>query len=288
MDAKLLRLVTGLVLALGAPAATAAQDVGAAPRAPDVHFVPTRMEVVRAMLDVTKVGPRDLLYDLGSGDGRIVITAAKRYGARGIGIDIDPVRVRESRQNADTAGVAGRATFRQADLFETDLSKATVVTLYLLPSLNLRLIPKLYKELRPGTRIASNAFDMGDWKADSTLEASDTSGMKSTVFYWLLPADVSGEWTVTADGGRKYQVRFEQKYQQLTGTATVDGQQQSIEQARLRGDRLEFAVQGTRFQGRVRGDKAEGTIGRGSAGQRRWTATRTSKGPGPLPLTPPT
>ena len=112
MDAKLLRQVTGLVLALGAPAATAAQDVGAAPRAPDVHFVPTRMEVVRAMLDVTKVGPRDLLYDLGSGDGRIVITAAKRYGARGIGIDIDPARIKESRHNADTAGVAGRVTFR--------------------------------------------------------------------------------------------------------------------------------------------------------------------------------
>ena len=151
-------------------------------RTPDVQFVPTPMPVVDTMLGVARVTKDDRLYDLGSGDGRIVITAAKRYGTRGIGIDIDPQRITESRRNADTAGVTQLVEFRQADLFETDLRDATVVTLYLLPQLNVKLRPKLFAELRPGTRVVSHAFDMGDWKPEKEL---DVNGRK--VYFWTIP-----------------------------------------------------------------------------------------------------
>jgi cyclopropane fatty-acyl-phospholipid synthase-like methyltransferase len=152
-------------------------------RTPDVIFVPTPQEVVDAMLKVAKVTKNDMIYDLGSGDGRIVVTAAKQYGARGIGIDIDPQRIKEANENATKEGVTDKVKFLNADLFETDISQATVVTLYLLPSLNQKLIPKLFKELKPGTRIVSHAFDMGDWKPEQEL---DVNGRK--VFYWTITA----------------------------------------------------------------------------------------------------
>lgn len=281
--------VAALLLAAGPAAPASAQRTAA--RTPDVHFVPTRMEVVRAMLGVAGVGPEDTVYDLGSGDGRIVVTAAARARARGVGIDIDPERVAEGRRNADSAGVADRVTFRQADLFETDLRPATVVTLYLLPSLNLRLIPKLYRELRPGTRIVSHAFDMGDWKADSAFEVPGESGGTFNVFYWLLPADASGEWAVETDDGTTYRLRLEQRYQQLAGTATVDGREVPVDAARLAGDRIEFTLadQGNKgggalsFSGRVQGGKAKGTYTDGTGRSRGWTASRTSRGRGPVP-----
>ena len=163
-----------VVLTLGLVASTAH---GQPTRAPDVHFVPTPMEVVDAMLAVARVTKDDRLFDLGSGDGRIVITAAKRLGTRGVGIDIDPQRITESRRNADTAGVTRLVEFRQADLFETDLREATVVTLYLLPRLNVQLRPKLFAELRPGSRVVSHSFDMGDWIADSTQSLSGRTGV---------------------------------------------------------------------------------------------------------------
>jgi ribosomal protein L11 methylase PrmA len=152
-------------------------------RTPDVIYVPTPQEVVEAMLKVAKVGKNDVVYDLGCGDGRIVITAAKQYGARGVGIDIDPQRIQEARANVQSAGVGDRVQILEQDLFETDLSPATVVTLYLLPSLNLKLQPKLFKELKPGTRIVSHAFDMGDWKPEQEL---DVDGRK--VYFWTIPA----------------------------------------------------------------------------------------------------
>jgi SAM-dependent methyltransferase len=150
-------------------------------RSPDVIFVPTPPEVVEAMLKVAKVGPTDVVYDLGSGDGRIVIAAAK-LGARGIGIDIDPQRIKEANENAKQAGVTDRVRFLNQDLFETNFSEATVVTLYLLPSLNVKLRPKLLAELKPGTRIVSHAFDMGDWKPLTTLDVGGRS-----VYYWTVP-----------------------------------------------------------------------------------------------------
>jgi precorrin-6B methylase 2 len=181
-----------LVFALSAGAQTAAQQAPQAPaaapqkelRTPDVIFVPTPHEVVDAMLKVAKVGKGDVLYDLGSGDGRIPITAAQKYGiARGIGIDISPERIKEANENLSKAGVGDRVRFINADLFESDLSEATVVTLYLLPTLNLKLLPKLLKELKPGTRIVSHAFDMGSWKPEQALNVNGRS-----VYFWTIPA----------------------------------------------------------------------------------------------------
>jgi len=148
----------------------------------DVPYVPTPQEVVDAMLKVANVQKSDKLYDLGSGDGRIVVTAAQRFGTRGVGVDLDPARVREANANAQQAGVTDLVEFRQQDLFETDLKEATVVTLYLLPEINLRLRPKLLKELKPGTRIVSHAFDMGDWKPEKVVRVNGR-----TVYFWTVP-----------------------------------------------------------------------------------------------------
>jgi SAM-dependent methyltransferase len=155
-----------------------------APARPEVPYVPTPPEVVDAMLKMAKVTKDDVVYDLGSGDGRIVIAAAKQYGARGIGVDIDPKRVEEARANAKRAGVADRATFKEQDLFDTDLREATVVTMYLLPQVNLRLRPKLFRELKPGTRVVSHSFDMGGWKP---LQTETING--KTIYYWEIPAN---------------------------------------------------------------------------------------------------
>jgi predicted RNA methylase len=151
-------------------------------RTPDVIFVPTPQEVVDAMLKLAKVSKNDVIYDLGSGDGRIPITAAKTYGARSVGIDIDPQRIREANENLKAAGVGDKVKFLNQDLFTTDVSEATVVTLYLLPSLNLKLLPKLNKELKPGTRIVSHAFDMGSAKPLETLNVNGR-----TIYYWTIP-----------------------------------------------------------------------------------------------------
>lgn len=157
-------------------------EAAAPPRAPDVGFVPTPQPVVDAMLQAAKVGRKDVLYDLGSGDGRIAITAAKRYGARAVGFDIDPERIRDATENARAQGLEGKVRFVQGDLFEQDLSGATVITLYLLPRLNLQLRPKLLA-LKPGTRIVSHGFDMGDWKPERQFKVDG-----STIYLWRVPA----------------------------------------------------------------------------------------------------
>ena len=182
MRLRSVTLCTVLVAALAAPAV--AQNTATQPqlRSPDVIFVPTPQEVVDAMLEVAKVTKNDVVYDLGSGDGRIPVTAAKKYGARAVGIDIDPQRIKEANANAQTAGVTDKVKFLNADLFTTDISEASVVTLYLLPSLNVKLMPKLKAELKPGTRIVSHAFDMGDWKPEQTLNVNGR-----TVYYWTIP-----------------------------------------------------------------------------------------------------
>ena len=149
---------------------------------PDVIFVPTPQEVVDKMLELGKVGSGDVLYDLGSGDGRIPVTAAKRFGIRAVGIDIDPQRIQEANENAKKNGVARLVQFRQEDLFKTDFSEATVVTLYLLPDLNVKLRPRLLAELKPGTRIVSHQFDMGKWKPDRTVELNGR-----TIYLWTIP-----------------------------------------------------------------------------------------------------
>jgi len=154
-----------------------------AQRLPDVIYVPTPPEVVEEMLKIAGVTKGDVLYDLGSGDGRIAVTAAKKYGVRAVGIDIDPERIREANENARMAGVTDRVRFRQEDLFKADFHEATVVTLYLLPDLNVKLRPRLLSELKPGTRIVSHQFDMGDWKPEKEVELNGR-----TIYFWTIPA----------------------------------------------------------------------------------------------------
>jgi SAM-dependent methyltransferase len=172
-------LVAVIAVASGA---SGVAEQAASQREPDVIFVPTPPDVVDAMLKLAKVTSSDVVYDLGSGDGRIPIAAAKTYGARGVGIDIDPERVREATGNARSNGVADKVTFRTEDLFTADISPATVVTLYLLEPLNLKLAPKLMKELKPGTRIVSHAFDMGDWKPQQKQTVSGRP-----IYLWTIP-----------------------------------------------------------------------------------------------------
>jgi ribosomal protein L11 methylase PrmA len=186
MKRSTLVYLVALVLALSARAAAGQQAAPAQPvlRTPDVIFVPTPPEVVAAMLKVAKVSKGDIVYDLGSGDGRIPIAAVKDFGAaRATGIDIDPQRIKEANANLATSGITGnRVRFLNQDLFTTDISEATVVTLYLLPSLNLKLIPKFEKELKPGTRIVSHSFDMGDWRPEQSLSVDGRN-----VYYWTWP-----------------------------------------------------------------------------------------------------
>ena len=277
-------------LALAVPGVLAGQETSAPARTPDVHFVPTDTTKVREMLSAAQVDSKDLVYDLGCGDGRFVITAVKKHGARGVCVDIDPVRIKESKSNADTAGVAKRIEFVEGDLFEQDLSKASVVTLYLLPSLNERLRPKLFKELRPGTRIVSNAFDMGAWKADRTLNIKTFSGMQSYAYLWILPADVSGEWRLEPEGGsagKEYTLDLKQKFQQVSGTASAGGKATPLSSISVKGDRLSFVLgdgaaegKGVTFTGRVNGDRATGTA-KGMDGGWSWTAVRTKAGSRP-------
>jgi ribosomal protein L11 methylase PrmA len=180
---KLIVLATA-VLVVGLTQITPAAQAQPQLRDPDVIFVPTPQSVVDAMLKLAKVTKDDVVYDLGCGDGRIVITAAKQFGARGVGIDIDPKRIQESNANAVAAGVTDRVKFMNTDIFadSTNLSEATVVTLYLLPSLNVKLLPKLRRELKPGTRIVSNSFSMGEWEPERTLEVDGR-----TVYFWTMP-----------------------------------------------------------------------------------------------------
>jgi len=193
-----LLLVLGLLFLAGTPFCSAAQErdttssipilgleVPPAPQKSDVPYVPTSTPVVNRMLQLADVDEKDLVYDLGSGDGRIVIQAAKQYGARGVGIEIDPELVRKARRNAREAGVSDLVEFRQGDLFETDLSDATVVTMYLLPSVNLKLRPKLFKELEPGTPIVSHDFDMGKWAPEKTVKLDG-----DTVYRWTIPDEM--------------------------------------------------------------------------------------------------
>jgi tRNA G37 N-methylase Trm5 len=183
---SLLASALALTLALLVAGSSVAQpQLKPLDKEPEVPYVPTHERVVAEMLKVAKVGKNDVLYDLGSGDGRIPITAAKRFGTRGVGVDIDPARVTEARENAKKAGVADKVTFMQQDLFETDIKEATVVTLYLLPDVNLRLRPKLLADLRPGTRVVSHNYDMGDWKPLKTITVKVPE--EHTIYYWVVP-----------------------------------------------------------------------------------------------------
>ena len=204
----------------------------------DVPYVPTPEHVVRKMLDMAAVGPSDFVIDLGSGDGRILVAAARDRGARGLGVDIDPKRVREAHAIARLEGVSDRVSFRQQDLFSTSIRDATVVTLYLIPSVNLRLRPKLLTELRPGTRIVSHAFDLGDWEPDRMEESEG-----ATLYHWIVPAEVGGRWRLTTGAGEPMEIQLDQKFQKVTGSGVGrDGRAVRITGVRLAGSRISFTA----------------------------------------------
>lgn len=215
----------------------------------DVPFVPTPQSVVDEMLRLAEIDSDDTVYDLGSGDGRIVITAAERYGARGVGVDSDPERIREAKENAQQAGVADRVEFIEGDLFKADLSKATAVTLYLLPSVNEQLRPKLLEELEPGTPIVSHSFDMGEWEPDQQASVSE-----GTIYKWTVPAKVAGTWRLDGIGQAPVTLNLNQKFQKVEGTAQVGDATVPLQDARLEGDVLRFTLadgSGQSFRGRV-------------------------------------
>jgi hypothetical protein len=247
------------------------------------------------MLEIAKVGAQDYLIDLGSGDGRIVITAARKYGTRGFGVDIDPERIDESNENARRAGVADRVAFYRRNLFETSLDEATVITMYLLPQVNLELRPRLLA-LKPGTRIVSHDFSMDAWQPDQhvVLETSDKfggAGGKSDIYFWEVPAQVAGRWTwrsMVSGSEHAYEVSLEQRFQVLSGTARVGGRPVKLDRARLRGDeiRLEFtiAIRGAPVKhvltGKVDGDDISGSAmltGDRLRSQHEWTARRVAR-----------
>jgi SAM-dependent methyltransferase len=205
LDRALDALTLALAVLLSVVSTLAQQSLKPLEKKPEVPYVPTPEKVIAEMLKVAKVGKNDILYDLGSGDGRIVITAAKEFGTRGVGVDIDPARIKEARDNAVKAGVADKVKFLQQDLFETDIREATVVTLYLLPEINRRLRPKLLSDLKPGTRVVSHNHDMGDWRPLKTLRVrlpreyviSKTLNVlvpyQHTIYYWVVPPRTSPE-----------------------------------------------------------------------------------------------
>ena len=215
------RAAFALFLALCAGAALAQPQVGQ--KGKDVVWVPTPQALVDKMLDMAKVTARDYVIDLGSGDGRTVITAAKR-GARAVGIEYNPEMVELSKRNAEREGVAGRARFVKADLFESDFSKATVITMFLLPDINLKLRPKIL-DLKPGTRVVSNTFDMGEWKADETAtvgEDRDCTGSWCTALLWIVPAKVAGRWQRQVEGGEPYELTLRQADQVVSDFKEID------------------------------------------------------------------
>ena len=248
----------------------------------DVPYEPSSEEVVRAMLEIAKVGKNDLVYDLGCGDGRIVIAAAQKTGARGVGVDLDPERIKESLQNARKAKVTDRVEFLQQDLFQAEIGEATVVMLYLWPEINLRLRPKLFRELKPGTRVVSHSHDMGNWEPDQTMTAS--GGHR--VHFWVIPANVTGTWEWDMPGEKeRYVLKLSQQFQKVSGTLQLGSAEIPVRNPELRGDRLQFTVeqffkgqmQSLRFIGHVQDHLIEGTarvMVVGPQEQQTWIAKR--------------
>ena len=248
----------------------------------DVPYEPSSDEVVRAMLEIAKVDKNDLVYDLGCGDGRIVIAAAQKAGARGVGVDLDPKRIKESLENARKANVADRVRFFQQDLFQTEIGRATVVMLYLWPEVNLKLRPKLFLELKPGTRVVSHTHGMGSWEPDQTITASDGH----RVHFWVIPANVTGAWEWDMPGEKeRYVLKLSQQFQKVSGMLQLGSDEIPAENLELRGDRLQFTVerffkgqmQTLRFFGRVHHHLIEGTaeeVTADSQGKRNWRAKR--------------
>lgn len=252
---KVISFCLFLIITLATAITAQAQDL-------DVPFVVTPQHVVNEMLDVANVGPGDYVIDLGSGDGRFVISAAKR-GAISHGVDIDPDRIRESNENAMKAGVSDRVMFMEEDIFQTDYSMATVVTMYLLTSVNLELRPGLLANLKPGSRVLTHNFDMGDWEPDKKVEVDEY-----IFYYWVVPADTEGEWQWETNGNR-YSMKIEQEFQQIVEIQIESGNsndQVLVEEAKINGDRFSLIIQPNDYSlrhvyhGQIDGDVITGSV----------------------------
>lgn len=252
------RIIFGLVLLAGLAGMSHAPSHAQARL--DVPYVPTPQDVVDRMLDMAKLTKNDFHMDLGSGDGRIAVTAAKR-GARSVGIDLNPTRIAEANENAQKAGVTDRVTFVLGNLFEQDIGKANVLTMYLLQGVNLQLRPKILSDMRPGSRVVSHAFTMNEWEPD---ERANVNGRN--LFLWIVPGKADGTWQVES-GGRKFSVVIRQAFQMLTGTADVDGKSVAMT-GRLVGNGIELSLDGgrTELRGEIKGNVIEGA---------NWRATRS-------------
>ena len=259
MRARFLAVLCLACLPCAAPAQLEAFNEQPIVDGKDVIWVPTPDAAVDRMLLIARVGPNDLVVDLGSGDGKIVITAAKRFGARARGYEFSPDLVEVSRRNARIDGVADRARFVQGDMFDADFRDATVVTLYLLTSLNLKLRPKLL-DMRPGTRVVSHVFRMGDWEPDETAKTG-----ASEIYLWVVPAKVAGRWRVEVRDAAAFELALEQRHQRVAARVVGAGAPVRVQSARLAGSELRLALAGTggerTLAGRVDGDRIEGADG---------------------------
>lgn len=233
----------------------------------DVVWVPTPQVLVDKMLELADAKPGDLLVDLGSGDGRTVITAAKR-GIKAIGVEFNPDMVALSYKNAEKEGVKGKVEFVNGDLFEYDFSKASVVTMFLLPDINLRLRPQIL-EMKPGTRIVTNTFTMGDWIPDDTARAEDESTYWNTAYLWIVPAKVEGRWKLQPSG----EIVFLQEFQMVKGEIITGGRKETISEGKIRGEEITFTAGNVVYKGKIRGNTIEGTADNGK-NVTKWTATR--------------
>jgi SAM-dependent methyltransferase len=282
------------VLALPAIAALAiavlaAPAAAAGPGQSDVPYVPTPWVVVDAMLELAATGPADYVIDLGSGDGRLVIAASKRHGARGFGVDIDSALVRAARREAKRQGVADRVEFLEENLFVTRIDRATVMTLYLFPRLMMELRPRFLAELRPGTRIVSHEFGLDEWRPDAqrTVAVPDKpyGPPRSEVYLWIVPANAAGDWRWRSGDGGEITLTLAQTFQVLQGRSSVGGRLGRFEEGRMRGESIQFILHGevggraTRqeYNGRVSGDTISGTVRRDGV-ESEWKATRVRRG----------
>jgi len=232
----------------------------------DVVWVPTAQALVDKMLEMAKATPKDYVIDLGSGDGRTVITAAKR-GIKAHGIEYNPSMVELAKAGAAKEGVADRATFVQADIFESDFSQATVLTLFLLTDLNIRLRPTILG-MKPGTRVVSNSFGMGDWTPDETVQLTQNCSSFCRAHLWIVPAKVEGTWKLGQG-----ELTLGQNFQKVSGTLREGGKSAAVTLGRLRGDEIRFAAGGVQYSGRVNGNSMQGTTQSGG----KWSATRASR-----------
>ena len=285
----MLKFYKWVAVLLMTASAALAQDFG------DTPYVQTPMNVVERMLQIAKVNSRDYVIDLGSGDGRMVLTAAKKYGARGFGVDLDRRLVELANRTAAKTGVADRAAFYERDLYETDFSAATVMTIYLLPEVNQMVRPKLLATLKPGTRVVTHDYDMGEWQPDEqiVIDAPDKPvgrDKKSKIFFWLIPANAAGKWRwELPQTGRNavFELSVAQNFQMLTANATLDGRALAVANPRLAGEQISFelrdGVDGTRYEftGRIVAHSLSGGVKVvGATGQRQleWEAARTELG----------